>query len=157
MPKFIVPIENWFEQVLERPTVPSADEVRENMAIPLLNQINVDAGSTIYELSAGRLGIDGPPQSVRQQAKRMGVTRARVYQLLEDCSRVMDVRWPEGEVLMGRLEARYLSEPHAHEDLRAFRAIRELFYPGKHKLSDEEPNAAHEAGEEEQQEQTVEG
>ena len=27
----------------------------------------------------------------------MRVTRARIYQLLEDCARVMSVRWPEGK------------------------------------------------------------
>ena len=33
----------------------------------------------------------------------MGVTRARVYQLLEDCARVMDVRWPDGKTQLARL------------------------------------------------------
>jgi hypothetical protein len=148
VPKFILPIESWLSQVLERPELPSPDEVRENLSIPLLNQINVDAGETIYELSAGRLGIDGPPQSVRQQAKQMGVTRARVYQLLEDCSRVMQVRWPEGEPLLARLEAKIHAEATGDEDLRLFRATRDLFFPGKHNLLSEE--AAEATAEEEE-------
>jgi hypothetical protein len=137
-PKFIQPIENWIALVLEHPGVPSADEVRKCLAVPLLNQIQIDAGPTIHELSEGRLGINGPPQSVRQQAKRMGVTRARVYQLLEDCSRIMEVRWPEGQQLFAQLDAKFQTETTSQEDLRLFRATRELFYPGKQRLSDEE-------------------
>jgi hypothetical protein len=56
VPKFIVPIENWIAGVLKREELPSVDEMRECLTAPLLKQINVDAGSTIYELSAGRLG-----------------------------------------------------------------------------------------------------
>ncbi len=138
-PKFIQPIEDWITQRLAQPGVPSPDEVREHLAVPLLDQINVDAGPTIYELSAGRLGIEGAPQSVRQQAKRMGVTRARVYQLLEDCSRVMEVRWPEGKPLLAQLDAKLHAEATEADDLTLFRATRELFYPGKGQLTDDEP------------------
>ena len=120
---------------------PRHDEVRERLTVPLLNQIQIDAGATIHELSAGRLGINGPPQSVRQQAKTMGVTRARVYQLLEDCSRVMEVRWPEGQQLLAQLEAKFQSEATSQDDLRLFRATQELFFPGKYRLEDEEPAA----------------
>lgn len=138
VPKFIQPIENWIAQVLERPGVPSADDVRDYLAVPLLEQVQIDAGPTIHELSEGRLGISMPPQSVRQQAKRMGVTRARIYQLLEDCSRIMEVRWPEGQQWMAQLEAKFNAEATSQDDLRLFRATRELFYPGKQKLADEE-------------------
>ena len=141
VPKFILPIENWIQQALEQPGVPSSDELREHLTVPLLNQIQIDAGATIHELSAGRLGINGPPQSVRQQAKTMGVTRARVYQLLEDCSRVMEVRWPEGHQLLAQLEAKFQAEATSQDDLRLFRATQELFFPGKYRLEDEEPAA----------------
>lgn len=138
VPKFIEPIESWIAQMLERPGLPSSEEVREHLTVPLLNQINIDAGPTIHELSEGRLGIDGPPQSVRQQAKRMGVTRARVYQLLEDCGRVMEVRWPDGEQLLAKLDAKFRGEATPHDDPRLFRASYELFFPGKHQLSEDE-------------------
>jgi hypothetical protein len=139
VPKFIQPIESWFSQVLAQQGTPTVEEIRDHLALPLLAQINVDAGETIFELSEGRLGISGPPQSVRQQAKKMGVTRARVYQLLEDCGRIMEVRWPEGANLFAQLDAKLQAEAADSDELRLFRAMYELFYPGKHKLSDEEP------------------
>ena len=48
----------------------------------------------------------------------------------------VDISVPEEFAL--RDEVRWLKS----EDLKLFRATRELFYPGKQKLSDEEPNGA---------------
>src|ERR1700682_4405991 len=105
--------------------------MREHLSLPLLEQLKIDAGDTIHGLSAGRLGIDGDPQSVRHQSKQMGVTRARVYQLLEDCARVMEVRWPEGKIQLARLAAKLHAEAAPEDDLTLFNATVELFYPGK--------------------------
>ena len=138
VPKFIQPIENWIAHVLSQPGLPSEAEIRDHLTQPLLDQLDIDAGSTIHELSEGRLGIQTPPQSVRQQAKRMGVTRARVYQLLEDCSRVMEIRWPEGQHLLAQLDAKFQAEATEGTDLRLFHATRELFYPSKGQLIDDE-------------------
>jgi hypothetical protein len=136
-PRFIQPIEDWIARRLHQGGVPTRDEVRDNLTVPLLDQILIDSGATIHELSESRLGINDVPQSVRQQAKRMGVTRARVYQLLEDCSRVMDVRWPEGQMLLAQLSAK-LHADATSADLSLFDATRELFYPDKGQLEDEE-------------------
>jgi hypothetical protein len=138
VPRFIQPIERWIDKILNQPGVPSRDEMRDHLAVPLLNQINVDSGPTVHELSEARLGISGPPQSVRQQAKRMGVTRARVYQLLEECSHVMQVRWPQGQHALAQLAAKLQADAGAEDDLTLFHATRELFYPGKDQLADEE-------------------
>ncbi len=141
VPAFIAPIENWIAQVLAEPGAVSRDEVRDRLAVPLLDQILIDCGPTIHELSAARLGVSGSPQSVRQQAKRMGVTRARVYQLLEDCARVTAVRWPEGQHQLAQLSAKLQADATAGDDLTLFHATRELFYPAKGQLADEEAQA----------------
>lgn len=138
VPSFILPIENWLAQAIAAPNLPSASEVREHLAVPLLNQIQIDAGPTIHELCAGRLGVDGPPQSVRVQSNRMSVTRARVYQLLEECSRVMAVRWPAGQQYLAQLDARFHAEATPQDDPRLLRATYEMFFPGKYKMSDED-------------------
>ena len=138
VPSFIQPIENWIARVASEPRIPTRDEFRDHLAVPLLNQILVDCGETIHELSEGRLGIKAAPQSVRQQAKRMGVTRARVYQLLEECGRVMEVRWPEGQHQLAQLAAKLNAEAGPEDDLSLFRAARELFYPIKGQLPEED-------------------
>jgi hypothetical protein len=138
VPKFVQPIEDWISQSMQDSSALTAEDVRDHLTVLLLDQILVDAGPTIHELSAGRLGVNDGPQSVRQQAKKMGVTRARIYQLLEECSRVMDVRWPEGKHQLVQLEAKLRAE-HADEAvLSALHATRELFYPSKGQLTDDE-------------------
>jgi len=139
-PKFIEPLERWVADWQSRPGLPSPEEVREHLAVPLLDQLKNDAGDTIYDLSAGRLGVSGDPQSVRHQSKQMGVTRARVYQLLEDCARVMEVRWPEGKSQLAQLAAKFRGEAKPEDDLTLFNATVELFYPGKKGLPEEAPD-----------------
>ena len=138
MPKFIEPIEKWVAEMTESPGLPTPTEVREHLAIPLLNQIKIDTGDTIYDLSAGRLGVHGAPQSVRQQSRQMEVTRARVYQLLEDCAKVMHVRWPEGQAQLAALTAKHQAEATDSDDLRLYLATVELFYPGKNRIDEDD-------------------
>ena len=138
VPKFIEPIEKWVAEMTDRPGLPSPAEVREHLSIPLLDQIKIDAGDTIYDLSAGRLGVYGAPQSVRQQSRQMDVTRARVYQLLEDCAKVMQVRWPEGQAQLAALTAKLQAEATDSDDLLLYLATVELFYPGKNRLDEED-------------------
>lgn len=140
MPKFIEPIERWATAALESPELPTPADVREHLTDALLQQMRVDAGDTIYELSKGRLGIDSSPQSVRLQAKQRNVTRARVYQLLEDCANVMDVRWPEGKDLLARLAAKARQDENRTNTALLLATV-ELFYPSKKIYSEDEFNA----------------
>jgi hypothetical protein len=140
VPKFIQPIESWINKVLNEPGIPSREEIREHLTVPLLDQINVDSGPTIHELAEARLGVSGTPQSVRQQAKQMGVTRARVYQLLEECAHVMEVRWPEGKQALAHLATKLQADSQPGDDLSLFYATRELFYPTKG-MADEDAGA----------------
>lgn len=96
IPKFVLPLEHWIAATRETNNLPSTDDVARSLVRPLLDQIQIDVGTTLVRLAEGRLSLRGDMQTVRQQSRRMGVTRARVYQLLEDCSKVMSVRWPEG-------------------------------------------------------------
>jgi hypothetical protein len=73
------------------------------------------------------LCLDDNAPSVKQQAETIGVTRARVYQLLEDCAKVMDVRWPEGRWLFAPLATRFgSSDP---ETIGLVHGIVDLFFP----------------------------
>ena len=133
MPKFVLPIEEWIRKTASEGTLPSPAEVRERVAHPLLEQVEVDAGPAIYELAAGRLGVNGKAETVRQQAKDRKLTRARVYQLLEDCARIMDVRWPEGKQMLPCLgdNLRQIATPD--DNLRLLMDTVDLFFPNKNK------------------------
>jgi hypothetical protein len=59
MPAFILPVERWLIQCIEAKEGPSADEVRASLAVPLVEQIEIDCGSHISRLVAGRWGLHG--------------------------------------------------------------------------------------------------
>jgi hypothetical protein len=128
-PNFTVPIERWIHDVLRRSQPPSPAELKQRVILPILEQLRIDAGTEIFRILEERLGIKGSPVPVQQQAKRLGVTRARVYQLLETCADVMSVRWPEGEKLFLRLLQKLGSFPNAKAQVPRLRALTDLIYP----------------------------
>ena len=99
---------------------------------PLLEQILIDSGEAVYSLARDRLGVGVPRRTVREQARELGVTRARIYQLLEDCGKVMHVRWPEGrsrfQQLGGFTDAATRALMHS---------TRQLFFPEKGETQDD--------------------
>lgn len=108
-PRFVPAINRWLIQASGAGTAVTAGEFREHVTKPLLEQVKHDLGDHVAQLAESRLrgGRDAP--SVREQASRLKVTRARVYQLLDDCARMASVRWPEGRWLLapfGAEEAR---------------------------------------------------
>jgi len=129
VPRFVRDVESWLLSVLRRDELPSAEEIQTAFVSPLMRQVEIDAGSQIHRLAENRLGLRGANSSVRQAARKMGLTRARVYQLLNEISAVMDVRWPEGQALAGQLQARLLRDASNQQELETFYATVELFFP----------------------------
>jgi hypothetical protein len=128
---FVPPVETWLQSLASRLDLPSREEVANELTIPLLRQIRIDSGNTVFQLTRDRLGIGVEPKSVRQQAADLDVTRARVYQLLEDCGKVMEVRWPVGRSYMARAMERVESNARNHEGAQLFRNTRQLFFPDR--------------------------
>ncbi len=129
-PTFLLPLERWIADTAVQNRVPPTAEVRRWLVEPLLAQLEIDAGPTVAKLADGRLGIHSAVQSVRQQARKLGVTRARVYQLLDDCALVMAVRWPEGAAEMSRLLEKLAPLAGPNDNLGLLRATCELFFSG---------------------------
>jgi len=133
VPRCIDAAETWVGGRLQSPGVPSSQEVFERFVAPLLEQVRIDTTRQIVHLAENRLGIDGPRTSVRQAARQMGLTRARVYQLLNAISDVMEVRWPLGRHQVYQLRDKLQTESTLMAnppDLAQFHAAIELFYPG---------------------------
>lgn len=124
-PRFVPSVTGWVVRRLGDDRPIGFDEARDAVARPLARQIDVDRGSPVTEIVAERLGIPGPAPTVRSQAERLGVTRARVYQLLEECADVMAVRWPEGRWILAPLFGR----AEDSEALGLLHAVRATFYP----------------------------
>ena len=127
VPRFIPPLVRWLNEAIRIPELPEADELHERLVRPLVAQIKIDLGDLVSELAAARLCLDENAPSVKQQAETIGVTRARIYQLLEDCAKVFDVRWPEGRWMLAPLATRFdTSRPEA---IGLLHGVCDLFYP----------------------------
>lgn len=132
-PKFAIELENALAALRGRGVPPTLAELKEQIVNPLIQQLVLDCGETVGEIAAGRLGVGSEmgQVSVRIQARQLGVTRARVYQLLEECNQVMQVRWPEGRRQLDDF-AQWLDEVYAPAECANLMAsLRELLFPLK--------------------------
>ncbi len=133
VPRRVDQVDTWIGHALQTPSTPRSTELLVNFVEPLLEQIRIDATQQIANLAEHRLGIHGPITSIRQAARTTGLTRARVYQLLNEINDIMTVRWPTGRHLTHELRDKLLGETSEMEnspDLQQYLAAVELFYPG---------------------------
>lgn len=129
VPRHIDQTDRWIGLCLQRSDLPQGAEIAECFIAPLLAQLRHDASGQIAELAETRLGIRGSLTSVRKTARQMGLTRARIYQLLNEINDILSVRWPLGRWQTYRLLERLEAETPADSSLDQFRTAVELFYP----------------------------
>ena len=141
-PAFVPSLEQWIYGALASEDVPAVQEIRQHVVLPLLNQVERDAGETVHRLAAGRLGIEAFPEGVRDQAQELGVTRARIYQLLETCGEVMQVRWPHGRWMFELLRHKLQAHGEGSEALSLLDSLQWLLYPTRRARVTPEPAIA---------------
>jgi hypothetical protein len=147
-PRTIVAAEEFMAEARQRGTPPTKEEIEQRLAEPLLQQIEIDAGETVAKLARGRLGVGMPAETVRNQSRALGVTRARVYQMLEECHNVMSIRWPSGRRQLDEF-AQWLDEVYASaEAANLLASLRELLYPLKFDTVEEHLSAEQQDSEE---------
>lgn len=128
-------ISTWIIKTLEKGQAPSASELEQYIAVPLIKQIEIDLGKQIASVAESRVCSLSNSVPVREHAKKMNVTRARVYQLLEECSKAIQVRWPTGRWLLAPLGSLIVLEQDV-ETLDQYRSICELFFPKESKVEE---------------------
>jgi hypothetical protein len=130
-PRAIAQAEEWMSEARSKPAPPTRDEIEKNLVEPIVQQLAIDAGDTVAALARGRLGVGVTPESVRNQSRSLGVTRARVYQMLEECHNVMSIRWPDGRRKLDEF-AQWLDLCYASaEAANLLASLRELLFPLK--------------------------
>lgn len=135
IPQFVYPIEDWLTRLLHWRRLVSYDRIRRCFVAPILDQLKTDAGTNVVDVVSRRLNLEGAQIPVRRMASELGVTRARVYQLLGEVGEVMRIRWPEGSWLISQARERVedLTIGEKDEDRRAaahlFLEMAELCFP----------------------------
>ncbi len=131
-PRLIAGVQDWMSAAKKREIAPDMDELVDRLLEPLMMQLETDVGTTVCSLARGRLGVGAPQKSVREQSRELGLTRARVYQLLEDCHRTMSIRWPEGKRLLDEFAQR-MDEVYASAEIaNLLGTLREMLFPLKY-------------------------
>lgn len=133
-PRFAAPLNRWLLAANADPRTLTLGEAQQHLGRTLVEQVEIDLDDGVARIVAERLGLEGQPPSVKAQADRRNVTRARVYQLLDECARVMAVRWPEGRWLLAPLAASRLTAGAAAKQIDADAVAlvgraQTLFYP----------------------------
>jgi hypothetical protein len=128
MAEHVKSAEDWLLRTLADGKTPTTDDIHGGWICPLCDQLRIDSGEQIAELVQSRIRFGVSGQRVDRAASRLGVTRARIYQLLAEVGTIVEVRWPAGELLTALLRQRLT--PLAEDD-RAFdiffRAADEFF------------------------------
>jgi len=138
-PRLIDGVEQWIVRALQSSRIPDEQEIFHKLLRPMLEQLRIDASEQIVDLAEKRLGIAGPITSVREAARQMGLTRARVYQLLNEINDIMRVRWPTGRRHIYDLRNQLLEETarlSTSPNLEQFHAGAELFFPNQRRGAD---------------------
>ena len=131
-PHRINAVQQWIARAMQSTEVPDEAEILDNFIKPLLDQIHTDATAQVANLADDRVGLLGPITSVREVARGMDLTRARVYQLLNEINDIMQIRWPSGRAEVYELSEKLQLEAAmagTTKQLNQFQAAVELFYP----------------------------
>ncbi|MBX7073146.1 MAG: hypothetical protein K1X71_08350 [Pirellulales bacterium] len=131
-PRLAGQVENWLLAALERSEPPCPAELDRQLLTPLAAQVRGDLGELVGDLVDDRLGLSGHEASVREKAAALGLTRARLYQLLADAAEVIAVRWPEGQYLAQHLAGKLRSQGADLGEYERFFAAVDLFFPSRH-------------------------
>jgi hypothetical protein len=127
-PRTVDAVDAWAAGVVAGKKQLGLDELRSQFVMPLVEQIRIDAGDATAELVLGRVGWEGPKLSVRRAAMKLRLTRARIYQLLEDAETVVAVRWPRGLARMPELLSKTAEFGQTSDEHTLLKAAAETFF-----------------------------
>lgn len=128
-PMFVVDVESAFVEIIGQSQVPSERKVQQTIIRPIVEQLKNDIGDNGFELVRKRIGFDTEIRGVRDQSEELGLTRARVYQILEECAQAIQVRWPRGRLLLNDLMANLASRDGAERVVNQIQQLQTLLFP----------------------------
>jgi len=143
-PQNMWPIENWVRRLMTSEEAFTLEELRTNMLKPLIAQMTIDGGEHLANLVESRIDIEKETPSVREQSKLLGVTRARVYQLFNEVSRMVATRWPEGQCMLGQILNHQKQYGNDEKCIAMINDTRMLFFPSREEQNTRDAEAASE-------------
>lgn len=131
-PRRMLAMQQWILETWQAGKVPSEEEIKQKFILPLLEQARIDTAEQTVVMVEQRLGINGPPVSVRQLGRTFNLTRARIYQLFDELAEIMRVRWPLGRAYTHLLQSFIVYEYNRRgtgPDISQLMMAIEIFFP----------------------------
>lgn len=125
-PRLVQQLESSIIRFLASSEAPSAEELRTQLIDVLLELSRMDGGELLAEVAANRLSNFSTVQGL---ARQKGLTRGRIYELWSDAAAIVNVRWPEGQALLGELQAKLATKSLPPQTQALFDAAIELWFP----------------------------
>jgi len=128
-PEFVVSVESALVDLMNQSQVVTNDKIRQTVIIPIVDQLKRDVGEDPYQLVRKRIGLNCEMVGIRDQSESLGLTRARVYQILEECAVAVQARWPRGRLLMNDAIARFTEIGGVEAAVSQLQQLQTLLYP----------------------------
>ena len=118
-------------EILNSRRSPTQDELSRGVIAPLLEQVEVDCGPESSLVAKLRLGLGHRGRLFRDIASEMGISNARVGQLLKRAQGALLIRWREGEYLFDDLCELLQRGNSDFDSYRLCYRVFEVFYPDR--------------------------
>ena len=126
LPRRLAEFDVWVGRCLEQPSLATPEAVQNGLVL-LLDQIQHDLGAQPREVVATLLRQRS--RNLQEMARRLGLNRSSIYELLMNVGAMLGVRWPEGQGRLAVLTDLLARSPGAERQLRLLKAVLALYLP----------------------------
>jgi hypothetical protein len=130
-PRVVYEVESAIFDIMSQVAIPQAKVVQQMVITPVLNQLRLDMGDFAFDLVRDRVGAGAKAKAIREQSEELGLTRARLYQVLEECALAAHVRWPQGRVMLNELMVFLTNRDGMEKVVRQLHQLIITLYPTK--------------------------
>lgn len=126
----------WTQRLLHGEVEPSSARIKEFFIRPLLSILEHDGTQLMTNFA--KLRLNRIQHNVQNAALHLGITRSRAYQLINEISDIILVRWPDASKIIPLMINYYHQRTHSQdtsamkfltpEDLTMFHVVRKTFF-----------------------------
>jgi hypothetical protein len=127
LPRRIAKLDGWLTGCIERPSLGTHEALQDSLVLPLLEQIQHDLGDQSRETVAALLRQRS--RNLQEVARRVGLNRGSIYEILANLAAMLGVRWPDGQMRLGVLAHLLAQSPGAERQVKLLELLTAFYSP----------------------------